>query len=242
MRGFKDLQIPLLFGSYWHHLEFLKLFLNYSPPHRHHQKNINIWHSNKPKSNAANYSAELYDPDLICVCVCHCLSCWSYPHYILLPTWILPCWEFPLSFLTKPSEQPAKNNITCCLSFGLRPLAKPLLGEELIWLKPVWLWPPWLHLIQNTDQTFSCKLRLHKRTGRQREELRGRVCISGHPLSLYILVQGWTEGISSYFLTQNMPRLKAREDSSFNRPVSLSWDEPRIAYIAFTPPVVNEPK
>lgn len=133
MWGFKDLQIPLLFGSYWHHLEFLKLFLNYSPPTATAKKNINIWHSNKLKSNAANYSAELYDPDLIFVCVC--LSCWSYPHYILLPTWILPCWEFPLSFLTKPSEQPAKNNITCCLSFGLRPLAKPLLGEELIWLK-----------------------------------------------------------------------------------------------------------
>lgn len=61
-------------------------------------------------------------------------------------------------------------------------------------------------------------------------------------LSLYILAQGWTEGISSYFLTQNMSQLKALEDSSFNRPVLLSWDEPRIASIAFTPPVVNEPK
>lgn len=40
------------------------------PPPKENTFIPNIWHSNKPKSNAANYSAELYDPDLIFVCVC----------------------------------------------------------------------------------------------------------------------------------------------------------------------------
>lgn len=185
-----------------------------------------------------------YMTQICCVCVCVCLLKLSLlypaPHMDTAMQRISP------SFLTKPSEQPAKNNITCCLRSGPAPLEKTLPEggggerEELIRFKT----SPTLasttaatnskHRPDSSAASWSCT--------------RGQRGVEGESLyfwtsSLYIFsAQGWTEGISSYFLTQNMSRLKAREDSSFNRPVSLSWDEPRIASIAFTPPVVNEPK
>lgn len=90
------------------------------------------------------------------------------------------------SFLTKPSEQPAKNNITCSLRSGPRPPWRRHYrgrgGRSWYGLKSVRLWPPRLQLIQNTDQSFCCKLKLHKSTERS---WGGRVYISGHPPSIY---------------------------------------------------------
>lgn len=101
-------------------------------------------------------------------CIQNCAS-----HMYTTMLRISPC------FLTKPSEQPAKNNKTCCLCSRPHPHGEDITGGE----EPVLLWPPRLKLIQNTDQTLCCKLPLHKKP--EREELRGRICISGHPLSIY---------------------------------------------------------
>lgn len=180
----------------------------------------------------------------VCVCVCLLKLSLLYP----APHMDTAMQRISPSFLTKPSEQPAKNNITCCLRSGPAPLEKTLPeeeeeeggGKELIRFKT----SPTLY---STTAATNSKHRPDS-SAASSGCTRGRRGVEGESSyfwtsSLYIFsAQGWTEGISSYFLTQNMSRLKAREDSSFNRPVSLSWDEPRIASIAFTPPVVNEPK
>lgn len=174
----------------------------------------------------------------MCVCLSVCLLKLSLlypaPHMDTAMLRISP------SFLTKPSEQPAKNNITCCLRSGPRPPGEDITGgEEPIRFKT----SPALASAAATNSKHrpDFLLRAAQEDG-EPERSWGGEFIFLDILPLYIPAQGWTEGISSYFLTQNMSWLKAREDSSFNSPVSLSWDEPRIASIAFTPPVVNEPK
>ncbi len=191
-----------------------------------------------------DYLPEIYDPDLVYVCLSVCLSVCLLKLSLLYPAPHMDTAMLRISpsFLTKPSEQPAKNNITCCLRSGPRPPGEDITGgEELIRFKT----SPTLASTAATNSKHRPDFLLQAQTApedRETERSWGEEFIFLDILSLYILAQGWTEGISSYFLTQNMSRLKAREDSSFNRPVSLSWDEPRIASIAFTPPVVNEPK
>lgn len=103
----------------------------------------------------------------VCVCLLELSLLYPAPHMDTAMLRISP------SFLTKPSEQLAKNNMTCCLRSELRPPGEDITGggrSRFAFLKePVPLWPPWLRLIQNTDQNICCELRLHERTGRRRQ-------------------------------------------------------------------------
>lgn len=172
-----------------------------------------------------------------------CVSvCWSYPYYILLPTWIPPCWEFPPAFLQSPQSSWPKITWHAASALGSTPPGEDItVGEELIRFQT----RPTLASAAATNSKHrpECLLQAQaaQKDGETERSWWGEF-IFLDIIPLYILAQGWTEGISSYFLTQNMSRLKAQEDSSFNRPVSLSRDEPRIASIAFAPPAVIEPK
>lgn len=58
-----------------------------------------------------------------------CVSvCWSFPYYILFPTWILPCWEFPLAFLQSPKSSWPKITWHAASALVSTPLEKTLLG------------------------------------------------------------------------------------------------------------------
>lgn len=173
--------------------------------------------------------------------------CWSYPYYIPLPTWIPPCWEFPPAFLQSPRSSWPKITWHAASAPSSAPLEKTLLEEgaaDLLFKKKqktVPLWPPWLRLIQNTDQNIWCELRLHERTGRRRQVERE----SSYFWTFFLHISPPKAGQRAFhviFWHKTHPPLKAREDSSFNRAVSLSWDEPRIASMAFAPPAANEPK
>lgn len=61
-------------------------------------------------------------------------------------------------------------------------------------------------------------------------------------LPRHTLARGWTEGISSYFLTHNISQVKAPENSSFNGPVSLWRDEPRSSDSSRRSPRSEEPQ
>ena len=155
------------------------------------------------------------------------------------------------SFLTKPSEQPAKNNMKCCLLSWPRPPGEDITGRRRSphGLEPVRLWPPRLQLIQNTDQSCCCT------RGVGTDESRGRLYISGAPL--YILWperdrggteagqrrdRGGTEagqrrdrGHPELFSDTKHVPTEARDDPSFNRPDSLPGDRPRTASLASLP-------
>lgn len=164
-----------------------------------------IRHAKKPKTQTLwiicqNYMTQIWHE---CACLSVCLlkpsqlypscvqNCASHMDTTMLR--ISPC------FLTKPSEQPAKNNKTCCLCSRPHPHGEDITGGE----EPVLLWPPQLKLIQNTDQTLGCKLKLCKESG-GKERSWGGEFIFLDIVPRYTLAQGWTEGFSSYFLTQNM--------------------------------------
>lgn len=73
----------------------------------------------------------------VCVCLLKLSLLYPAPHMDTAMLRISP------SFLTKPSEQLAKNNMTCCLRSGLRPPGEDITGGRSWYgLKPVPLWPP----------------------------------------------------------------------------------------------------
>lgn len=101
----------------------------------------------------------------VCVCLLKLSLLYPAPHMDTAMLRISP------SFLTKPSEQLAKNNMTCCLCSGLRPLGEDITGgEELIWFK--------------TSPTLAS---MAATNSKHRPEflLQGRVYIFGHSSFLY---------------------------------------------------------
>lgn len=94
----------------------------------------NVWKPGTPtlKPRLWKICCESYMTQIWHVCVCLLKLSLLYP----APHMDTAMLRISLSFLTKPSEQLAKNNMTCCLRFGLRPPGEDITrGEELIWFE-----------------------------------------------------------------------------------------------------------
>lgn len=109
----------------------------------------------------------------VCVCLLKLSLLYPAPHMDTAMLRISP------SFLTKPSEQLAKNNMTCCLRCGLRPPGEDITrGEELIWFET----HPTLASMAATNskhRPVSAASASCTRGQRDGEKLRGRVYIFG---------------------------------------------------------------
>lgn len=110
----------------------------------------------------------------VCVCLLKLSLLYPAPHMDTAMLRISP------SFLTKPSEQLAKNNMTCCLRFGLRPPGEDITrGEELIWFES----RPTLASMAATNSKHrpvsAASSSSSTRGQRDAEKLRGRVYIFG---------------------------------------------------------------
>lgn len=105
--------------------------------------------------------------------------CWSYPYYILLPTWIPPCWEFPPAFLQSPQSSWPKITWHAASALDSAPPGEDITrGEELIWFET----HPTLASMAATNskhRPVSAASSSCTRGQRDGEKLRGRVYIFG---------------------------------------------------------------
>lgn len=127
--------------------------------------------------------------------------------------------------------------MTCCLRSELRPPGEGIAGGGgLIRFRT----SPTLASVAATNSKRRPEFLQRAGAAREDGDSWGGDCIFLDILPLHTLAPGWTEGISSYFLTHNISRVKAPEDSSFNGPVPLWRDEPRNSDNSLSPPPPSE--